>query len=122
MPPLPLPGALGPKDKTCACRMVSRCTQKQLRCRTSLSAHDFCMRPTSAKELLKFIEVILSGTRFQFGARADLWATQARNRYLAAPALGQRTSLSRSRFDALWSCVTFSTQTGTASDASEQSR
>lgn len=89
---------------------------------TSAKLRSRGMQPTSTRELLKFIGVILLGTRFEFGARADLWATQARNRYLTAPAFGKRTGLSRSRFDAVWSCVTFSAQTGTASDASEQSR
>eukprot|EP00170_Pyropia_yezoensis_P000631 contig_2982_g632 len=89
---------------------------------TSAKLRSRGMQPTSTGELLKFIGVILLGTRFEFGARADLWATQARNRYLTAPAFGKRTGLSRSRFDAVWSCVTFSAQTGTASDASEQSR
>lgn len=76
---------------------------------------------TTAGEVLKFLGVILLATRYEFGARADLWATQARNKYLPAPAFGERTGMPRARFDALWSCVTFSEQRS-AGDTSEQGR
>lgn len=66
--------------------------------------------------------VLILATRYEFGARAELWATKARNPYLVAPAFGERTSLTRSRFDALWSCLTFSEQRGGGGDDSEQSR
>jgi len=49
-------------------------------------------------------------TRHELCARADLWATKARNKYLTAPAFGERKGLPLARFDALWSCVTFSVQ------------
>eukprot|EP00170_Pyropia_yezoensis_P004689 contig_19035_g4703 len=57
---------------------------------------------TTAGEMLKFIGVLILATRYEFGARAELWATKARNPYLVAPAFGERTGLSRCRFDALW--------------------
>jgi len=79
------------------------------------------MQQTTAGEVLKFIGVTLLATRYEFGARADLWATKARNKYMQAPAFGERTGMPRSRFDALWSSVTFSEQAGDADD-SEGSR
>lgn len=85
-----------------------------------LQARD--LPPTTAGEVLKFIGVLILATRYEFGARAELWETKARNPYLAAPAFGERTGLTRCRFDALWSCLTFSEQRGRGGDDSEQSR
>jgi len=64
-----------------------------------LEARD--MGPTTGRELLKFVGVTVLATRDEFCARADLWATKARNKYLIAPAFGERTGLPRARFDAL---------------------
>lgn len=60
--------------------------------------------------------------RFEFGARADMWSTKARSKYLVAPAFGQRTGMPRARFEALWSCLVFSQQTGAPGDTSEGNR
>jgi len=79
------------------------------------------MAPTSAGEVLKFLCVCVLATRYEFGSRADLWATTARRKYMLAPAFGERTGMSRRRFDALWSCLTFSLQVDDAND-SEASR
>lgn len=65
-------------------------------------------QPTTAGEVLKFIGVTLLATRYELCSRADLWSTKARNKQMHAPAFGQHTGLSRPRYDALWSCVTFS--------------
>jgi hypothetical protein len=59
-------------------------------------------------ELLKFIGVLILGTRFEFGSRADLWKTEATSRLLNPPAFGRKTGMSRGRFDDVWSCLTFS--------------
>jgi len=93
-------------------RMV-RLTSAKLRIRR--------MQQTTDGEVLKFIGVTLLATRYEFGARADLWATKARNKYMQAPAFGERTGMPRCRFDALWSSVTFSKQAADADD-SEGSR
>lgn len=77
---------------------------------------------TTAGELLKLMGVMLLATRFEFGARADLWATQARSKYMPVPALGQRTGMPRARFDSLWSCLTFSEAPGGNGDMSEEAR
>jgi len=80
------------------------------------------MQPTDGGEVLKWVGVTLLATRYEFGARADLRATRARSMFMLAPAFGERTGMSRRRFDALWSCMTFSQQTGGADDASEKRR
>jgi hypothetical protein len=61
-------------------------------------------------ELLKFFGVLILGTRYEFGHRADLWKTEAGNRLLQAPAFGMKTGMPRKRFDAIWSSLTFSRQ------------
>lgn len=78
--------------------------------------------PTTTRELLKFIGVLVLATRYDFGARADLWATQARSSVLVAPEFGQSTGTPRSRFDAISSCLAFSQQDEDAGAASEKHR
>jgi len=79
------------------------------------------MRPTTGGEVLKLIGVTVLATRYEFGSRADLWATRPRKKYLVAPAFSERTGMPRSRFDSLWSCLTFSKQSEGGGD-SEKSR
>jgi len=88
---------------------------------TSTKLQAWGMRPTTGGEELKFICVTVLATRYAFCARADLWATKARNKYLFAPAFGERTGMLRTWFDALWSCVAFSEQSEGGGD-SEKSR
>jgi len=80
------------------------------------------MQRTDGGEVLKWVGVTLLATRYEFGARADLWSARSRSKYMLAPAFGERTGMSRRRFDALWSFMTFSQQTGGANDASEKRR
>ncbi len=63
---------------------------------------------TSIREMLKFIRVIILGTRYEFNNRTELWATIARSKYLCAPCFGSKTGMSRGRFDDIWSNVQFS--------------
>lgn len=79
------------------------------------------MQATTAGEVLKFLGVVILATRYEFGAGADLWVTKPRSKYLLAPAFGERTDLPRSRFEALWSCATFSAQSAEG-DATEKGR
>jgi Transposase IS4 len=65
---------------------------------------------TTTAELLKFIGVLILGTRYEFGSRADLWKTEATNRLSIPPTFGRKTGMSRGRFDDIWSCLTFSRQ------------
>jgi Transposase IS4 len=59
-------------------------------------------------ELLRFIGVQLLSTRFEFGSRAHLWSTIGSN-YIPAASFG-KSGMARSRFDTLWTCLTFSEQ------------
>lgn len=80
------------------------------------------MGATTRCEVLKFMAILVFATRYEFGVRAELWATKARTQYMIAPALGQNTGMPRARFDALWSCLRFSQRTGTAGNESEANR
>jgi Transposase IS4 len=63
---------------------------------------------TTQGELLRFIGVLLLSTRSEFGSRASLWSTIG-SKYIPAASFG-KTGMARSRFDTLWSCLTFSEQ------------
>ena len=75
---------------------------------TSAKLESRRLPPTSPGEILKFFGILILTTRFQFGSRADLWATAPRSKHMPAPAFGARTGMPRHRFDALWSALTFS--------------
>jgi len=79
------------------------------------------MRLTTGGEVLKLLGVTVLATRCELGSRAGLWATRPRNKYLVAPVFGERTGMPRSRFESLWSCLTFSEQSECGGD-SEKSR
>ena len=61
-------------------------------------------------ELLKFFGVIILGTRLEFGSRSDLWATTSLSSFIDAPKFGEKTGMSRARFDQIWSSIRFSHQ------------
>ena len=67
-------------------------------------------RGVSTGELLKFIGILVLGTRYQFGKRRELWAVQAKNRLLSAPCFGTKTGMPRNRFEDIWSSLVFSKQ------------
>jgi len=91
-------------------------------CLTSPAPEGRGMQPTTRGELLEFIGVTILPTLYESGSRAELRSTKPRNPYLIAPAFGERTGLSRCRFDALWSSMAFSVQHSSGRDDSEQSR
>ena len=62
-------------------------------------------RGVSIGELLKFIGVLVLGTRYQFGKRRELWAVQAKNRLQSAPCFGTKTGMPRNRFEDIWSSL-----------------
>jgi len=66
--------------------------------------------PTSPGEVLKLFCVLILATRFEFGSRAELWATEPRSKYMSASAFGARTGMPRHLFDSLWSALAFSWQ------------
>jgi Transposase IS4 len=61
-------------------------------------------------DLLKFLGILIMGTRYEFGHRADLWRTEAGNRILQVPAFGTKNGMPRKRFEDIWSSLTFSRQ------------
>ena len=62
------------------------------------------------RELLKFIGVLLLGTRFEFGHRRNLWSEDPLSRFVEAPAFGRKTGMSRDRFEQIWGNLRFSYQ------------
>ena len=69
--------------------MVSQTNEK-------LSAADKGQLTTG--ELLKWLGITLLMTRFEFGERASLWNTESTCKYIAAPAFGEKTGMSRDRY------------------------
>jgi len=87
--------------------------QEQLKLTTELTSAALVsqrLRPTSAGEVLKFFGILIIATRFQFRSRADLLATAPRSKHMPAPAFGERTGISRHRFDTMWSAPRSSRQ------------
>ena len=64
--------------------------------------------PTNPEEILKFIGVLVLATRFEFHNRSELWATASRSHLIAPPCFGEKTGMSRMRFDLLWANVRYS--------------
>ena len=60
--------------------------------------------------LIKFFGIIILGTRFEFGSRSDLWSMLLVSRFIEAPKFGEKTGMSRQRFDDIWRCIRFSEQ------------
>lgn len=102
---------------------MTRVTRSGRACRAGPTTTSwlFFLQATTAGEIPMFFGVVILGTRYEIGARADLWLTKPRSKYLLAPALGERTGLPRDRFHALWSCATFSAQSDEG-DATEKRR
>ena len=68
------------------------------------------LQGTSTGEVLKFLGILLIITRFEFGTRASLWSTTARNRFMPPTNLGHTTGMPRERFDHLWRYMVWSEQ------------
>jgi hypothetical protein len=68
---------------------------------------------TTRGEILKFFGVIILGTRFEFNSRRDLWSTHCKSKLRDPPKFGEKTGMSRYRFDSLWSAIHFSDQPDT---------
>ena len=49
--------------------------------------------------LIIFFGIIILGTRFEFSSRHDLWSTESVSRFVEAPRFGEKTGMSRNRFD-----------------------
>lgn len=74
----------------------------------------------SAGVVVKLIRVMCLATRYVCRARADLWDTTPRNKYMVAPEFGRRTGMPRARFDSLWTCLKFKKATGGGGRGSEE--
>jgi Transposase IS4 len=61
-------------------------------------------------ECLKWLGVLLLITRFEFGDRANLWATQSHCKYVPAANFGERTGMTRDRFHDIFRCMVWSVQ------------
>jgi hypothetical protein len=55
-------------------------------------------------ELYKFLGVMILITKFEFEKRRDLWAPIAPGKYIPAIKIGEKTGMSRDRFDHIWDC------------------
>lgn len=56
---------------------------------------------TSVREMLRFFGILILAGRYEFGARADLWASKPASKHIDAPAFGRKTGVTRDRFDAI---------------------
>lgn len=65
---------------------------------------------TTIGEILKWFGVVLLATRYEFGSRRDLWSTTPTSKYMPAPCFGEKTGMSRDRFDLLWNNMVWSKQ------------
>ena len=86
---------------------------RQMQERTSIaltSATPKPLQPTTIGEILKFFGVLLTITRYEFGLRSSLWTTKGFTRLVPPPNLGEKTGMSRERFDALWRHMVWSEQ------------
>jgi Transposase IS4 len=67
------------------------------------------MEPMCMAELLRFFGICILITHCEFENRRDLWSLSTGCRFLTPASLGQ-TGMSRNRFEALWTMLTFSKQ------------
>ena len=67
-------------------------------------------KATTKGEIAKFFGILLLATRYEFCSRRDLWSSRSISRFVEAPKFGQKTGMSRHRFDELWQTITFSNQ------------
>jgi Transposase IS4 len=60
------------------------------------------------RELLKFLGVLISITRFEFSNRRDLWSPNSNNQFIPTLAIGMTTRMAKHQFDILLASMTFS--------------
>ena len=76
---------------------------------TNVQLLESSLRQTTASEMLKFFEVIILTTKFEFTTRASLWNTTAWLKYRPAPQFGL-TGMSKHRFEELFTNTRWSHQ------------
>ena len=61
-------------------------------------------------ELLKWFGVLLLITRFEYGERAQLWSNKSHCKFIPAPNFGEKTGMSRERFNLIFRAMVWSVQ------------
>ena len=61
-------------------------------------------------EVLKFFGILILITRFEFGERDNLWRRQSSCKYIPSPNFGERTGMSRDRFNDIFRYMVWSKQ------------
>ena len=65
---------------------------------------------TTKGEVLKWMGILLLITRFEFGDKRDLWSTKPSSKYVPAANFGEKTGMSRDRFEVLLRYMVWSKQ------------
>ena len=97
---------LRPIDYFLACMPKEQLQEMESRTSVKLAKHG--KSPTSVGEVLKFFGVLILCTRFEFGNRASLWATESFTRLIPPANFGYTTGMPRKRFDDLWRFMVWS--------------
>jgi hypothetical protein len=73
-----------------------------------LRLHD--QAPTTMGEIIKLFGIFILITKYEFTDRKDLWRLAPKSKYENAGCFGQKTGMSRHRFDNLWHHIRFGVQ------------
>ena len=65
-------------------------------------------REMNRPEFYKLLGVIILIPRFEYTTKTSLWSCAPISKYIPAPKIGVTTSISRPRFDKLWSALQWS--------------
>ena len=71
---------------------------------TNTQLAKFYQKEKNRQEILKFFDILVLMTRFEFGLRASLWSTFSPSKYVPAAHFGKR-GMFRTRFDFLFCCI-----------------
>jgi Transposase IS4 len=77
---------------------------------------------TTGGRILRFFGILILGTQYEFGSRADLWSSSSRNILFDPLAFRRRTGMPRYRFGLLFTLITFSKQSDQGGVSSERHR
>lgn len=77
---------------------------------------------TSVGEMRRFFGILVLAARYEFGARADLWASKPASKHIDTPASGRETGVPRDRFDAIWRALAFREQLDGITETSSTQR
>ena len=77
---------------------------------TNEKLHRDSKKKVTYGELLKWMGITILITRFEFGDRSSLWETTTKYKYITPAALGEKTGMSRDRYDELHRYIVWSYQ------------